>query len=108
MQHHLFPRLQRHGNEHGNMLNRASNIYEEFSDGAWPLSLDILEAMHLWLKTHILLSHEKIDDFIAINKKCNTPFSCEYKKKIPDTTRRALHAWQKYSNRTASSSVFSP
>ena len=101
MQHHLFPRLKSHENEHGGILTRASDIYQEFSHGIWPLSLEILEVMHLWIKAHILSSNEEIDDFVAANQLHSSPRSSEYKMKTPDTARMALHAWHAYSHQTA-------
>lgn len=101
MHYHLFPSLANHEEAHSTILTKVSDIYNEFSGGIWPLSLDILEVMHLWLKTHILSSDEEIDDFIAVNQLHNSPRSCEYKKKTTDTTRMALHAWHAYSHQMA-------
>lgn len=100
MQYHLFPRLTHHVKEHGDILTKVSDISKESSDGSWPLSLEILEVMHLWLKTHILWSDEEICDFIAAKKLNYSHLSCQYKKKTADTAKIVLHAWHNYYSQT--------
>ncbi len=100
MQFHLFPRLANHEEEHTGMLTKASDMYEEFRAGVWPLSLDVLEVTHLWLKTHILWSDDEISDFITDKRLNNSPRSHEFKKKIIDSARMALHSLRDYYNQT--------
>jgi hemerythrin-like metal-binding protein len=100
MQFHLFPRLVNHEEEHAWMLTRASDIYEEFRAGIWPLSLEILDAMHLWLNSHVLWSDEEISDFITDERLNHSPRSHEFKKKTIDSAKMALNAWRNYYNQT--------
>lgn len=108
MQYHQFHRLTNHEKEHSNMLTKFSDIYTEFCGGIWPLSVEILEVMHAWLRDHILLSDEEICDFIAAKRLSNSHRSDEFKKKTFDTARLALHAWHIYYNQTKIGLASSP
>jgi hemerythrin len=108
MQYHLFPGLAKHEKEHRKMLAKVSNIYTEFHSGTWPLSIEILEVIHLWLRSHILLSDEDIQDFIAAKRQSDSLRSCAFKKKTFDTARMALHAWHNYYNQTTFGLATSP
>jgi hemerythrin-like metal-binding protein len=101
MQHHLFPHLLSHKKEHGHMLTKASDIRKELRGGVWSLSLDILEAMHHWLQTHILMSDEEINEFITSQQFRNAHHSDEHKEKTFETARTALLAWHAFYRQTA-------
>jgi hemerythrin len=100
MRYHKFPRLANHEMDHEGILTKISDIYAEFRDGIWPLSLEILEVMHMWIRHHVLTSDQEISDFIVAQQLGNSPHSREYRRKTVDTARVALHAWHNYYNQT--------
>ena len=108
MHYHLFPRFAKHKQEHSNILAKVSDIYTEFCGGIWPMSVDILEVMHAWLRDHILQSDEEMCDFIAAKQLSNSHRFCEFKKRTFDTARLSLHAWHKYYNQTRIGLASSP
>jgi hemerythrin len=101
MKHHLFPRLITHENVHGSILTRALDMHKEFSNDIWTLSLEILEVMHLWIQSHVQMSTEEIDDFVAVNQLHNSRQLHDYKIKTFDTAEMILQDWYAYARQTA-------
>lgn len=106
MQYHQFPRLAHHEENHEGILIKVSDIYKEFCEGTWPLSIEILEVMHMWIKRHVMTSDEEISEFIDDKQLGNSPRAGEYKRRTVDSARMALHAWRNYYNQTAIGPAF--
>jgi len=59
-----YPDTEAHKKEHSDFIEKVEDFYEEYNTGDLMLTIDVMNFLKSWLKTHITGTDKKYKDFL--------------------------------------------